>query len=880
MKRENSKTDAQSPLRGGNRAHRGPEAYLAEADARKHPRKKERPKALSEAKRGKQKLRSTQTMCPVLAIRDGIIVTKDATFVKLMEIAPVNFELRSPAEQEEIISAFSAALRTMPGTVHMKVINTPSDITPFIDDLIELMYSETDSGCRELQYDQMQLIHGIARGQSVSRRFFLSFSYESEGGLSKRPDFASISESLHRSERSIAASLEGCGNTVLSTDSPDYIESVLYAVMSRNRAGTAAYATRVKQVEDMAFERYGRRARGRLPVPGRISPDRADFSVSPQYCLIDGRYVMYCYVPSDAYPVRALGGWTQTFFSGLEGVDVDMWIRREDPAKISKRLRFELKNNRIRERNTEDVSDSYDDIESALRAGFYIKSAISAGDDFCYMATLITITADTVPELKNRYREVRDHLIRNDLKMKKCYFQQEEAYLSAIPLAGCSRSIFMKSRRNITGSQLGSCYPFTAYELNDPGGIFFGVNPRYGSPVFLNIFDRSRYSNANMLILGPSGSGKTYTLLAMLLRMRQKGLQIYSIAPYKGAEFMRSCEAVGGEFVRIAPGSSQNINIMEIRRHESADVIIDGEIASSGSVLTAKIQQIERFFSIIVKDISVREAHVLDDALIETYARFGITVENASLDDPDRPGSYRRMPVLGDLYETLLEKKEPAERLTEALSRYVTGSAKSFSGPTNVDLSNRFIVLDVSEMTNEMLPVGMFIALDFVLDAARADRTQNKVIAIDEMWRLMSASSLTSEFTVEVFKIIRGYGGSAIGATQDLDDVLSDKSGAAIINNARFKFFLPMERKEAEMVAKIVDITAEEMKQMKTTRALRPGSERKMLLVAGSNHVFVSMKTSEREHDLITTNADDLARIAAARGAHAEDRNVLQDNKT
>lgn len=165
-------------------------------------------------------------------------------------------------------------------------------------------------------------------------------------------------------------------------------------------------------------------------------------------------------------------------------------------------------------------------------------------------------------------------------------------------------------------------------------------------------------------------------------------------------------------------------------------------------------------------------------------------------------------------------------------------------------------------MTNEMLPIGQYITLDFVLDAAKADKTQNKVIAMDEMWRLMAASSLTSEFTVECFKIIRGYGGGVIGATQDLDDVLKDEAGAAIVNNAKFKFFFPMERKEAEAVANIIDITSEEMKMMKVSKATRPGAERKILLVAGSNHVFVTVRTSPKEHDLITTNRDDLARIA------------------
>ena len=82
------------------------------------------------------------------------------------------------------------------------------------------------------------------------------------------------------------------------------------------------------------------------------------------------------------------------------------------------------------------------------------------------------------------------------------------------------------------------------------------------------MFDTAKYQNANMMIFGPSGSGKTYTLLCLLLRMRQKGTQIYIIAPLKGFEFYRACQAIGGEIIQIAPGSAQNINIMEIRKPE------------------------------------------------------------------------------------------------------------------------------------------------------------------------------------------------------------------------------------------------------------------------------------------------------------------------
>lgn len=183
---------------------------------------------------------------------------------------------------------------------------------------------------------------------------------------------------------------------------------------------------------------------------------------------------------------------------------------------------------------------------------------------------------------------------------------------------------------------------------------------------------------------------------------------------------------------------------------------------------------------------------------------------------------------------------------------------------TNVNLDNKFVVIDVSDLTAEMLPVGMFIALDYVMDKAKQDITKRKVIAIDEMWRLMKASRQSAEFVQQIYKEIRGYAGAAVGATQDLGDVLANDIGAAIINNARFKLMLPMDKKEAEALASVIDLTTEEMSQLKrTSLKAGGGGERRALLVANNNHVFVTIKASKKEHDLITTNAEDLKRIAA-----------------
>ena len=812
---------------------------------------------------------STQQFLPILEVRDDIIITKNEHYIKLMEFSPINFELRSPNEQDAIISIFSSALRTFPRDVHFKIVSTPSDVSSFINEIIDCMAIEESEECKALQLDQIEMLKKISQTQGVTRRFFLSFEYEGIAGFHKAPTFQEIKNALDKQAKSIQFAMESCGNALVSEETRDYVLSALYTTICKAQSDEIPWSEHKQDILDRYYEKYGNNINeNRIPAANFISPFRIDSSLSFKYMVVDGKYIAHCFIPSNAYPTGAYAGWLQILFSYLDDVYVDFYIHRESVQEVQRKLQFQLKNNRIKQKNTDDISQDYDDIEATVDAGYYIKRQLAAGDDLCYMSTMITIFADSYEELMDKFKQMSEYCVRNDMSLRYCAAQQDDAFKAAIPLALPDKGIFAKSKRNIMSSQLGSCYPFTAYELCDKGGVFLGVNSRYGTPVFVNMFDTTRYQNANMMIFGPSGSGKTYTLLCMLLRMRQKEIQVFVIAPLKGHEFYRACSAVGGEFIRIAPGSPQNINVMEIRKKDtSSNDLIDGMTDSDkGSILVNKIQQLHRFFSILIPDMDAIEKQVLDEAMIRTYNKFGITNRNKSLIDPTNKDRYKTMPVLSDLHKELEKCGDEGKRLHGLLSRFVSGSAKSFSSPTNVNLDNKFVVIDVSSLTEEMLPMGMFIALDYVLDKAEEDRTTKKVIAIDEMWKLMKASKLSAEFVVEVFKIIRGYAGSAIGATQDLEDVLANESGAAIINNSKTKLLLPMDKKEAEAVSRIIELTGEEMKQLKRTETQRTANgERKAtkaLMVANTNHVFINIKASKKEHDLITTSADDLRRLS------------------
>lgn len=359
----------------------------------------------------------------------------------------------------------------------------------------------------------------------------------------------------------------------------------------------------------------------------------------------------------------------------------------------------------------------------------------------------------------------------------------------------------------------------------------------------------------------------------MALRMRMRDIQTFIIAPLKGHEFKRACNSIGGEYIKISPGSVNSINVLEIRpqdkRNEALLDYDDDEysFSNSDSILAKKLESLRAFFSLIIPDMSYEEKQLVDNGLSETYRRKGITHDNDSLLDPkaDQSGDvpvYKEMPILGDLLKVFKELADDRTRRVELiLERYVNGSAASFNRQTNVNLNNKYVVVDISEFSEELQPVGMFVALDYIYDKVKEDRTKKKAVFVDEAWKLIGAKSnaLAANFVLEIFKIIRGYGGSAICATQDINDFFAldgGKFGKGIISNSKTKIILQLESQEAETVRDIFELSDREMTDI--IRFERGNG----LVITNTNNVPIKVVASDKEKDLITTDRKRLEELA------------------
>lgn len=793
---------------------------------------------------------------PIQKIERGVIYTRDHRYVKVLEVTPINFLLRSAREQRSILYSYVHYLKISPVKVQMKVLTKKADVNRHLESIRREFQNETDEKCRELQKDYENLIRQIGSKEAITRRFFLIFEYE---GFGRHESEEEMLSALMTAEQTAKTYLLQCGNKIVEPESEDEVTvELLYELLNRKTSTETPLSTRSNEV--IARHLFGNDTDGIGDIPATefFAPPSMDFRHA-HYLHIDGTYYSYLLIPSSGYKPRVAAGWLSILINAGEGIDVDMFLFRQPKEQVIHKLGQQLRINRSKIRDVSDTNTDFDDLEGAIRSGYFLKDGLAANEDFYYFSTLITVTAGSVKELNWRIAELKKLLVSQDLNASPCTFRQEDAFLSSLPLVSLEKHLYARSRRNMLTLGAASCYPFTSYELCDDTGILLGINKHNNSLVIADLFNSQIYKNANMAILGTSGSGKSFTLQLFALRLRRKNIQVFILAPLKGHEFYRAARNIGGEIIQISPSSPHCINVMEIRPVDTAAAELLDEAVIEKSLLTAKIQRLHIFFALLIPDMTHEERQLLDEAMIKTYASFGITHENTSLVDEACPERFRPMPKLGDLHQELL-KSPQTRRLANILNRLVHGSASTFNQDTNVNLDNKYTVLDISELTGDLLTVGMFVALDFVWDKAKQDRTKEKAIFIDETWQLIGASSnkLAAEYVLEIFKIVRGYGGSAICATQDLDDFFAlegGKYGRGIVNNAKTKIILNLEDEEAQRVQELLHLSEAE------TLAITHFERGNGLISTNNNNVTVEFKASELEKELITTDRRELQQL-------------------
>ena len=530
------------------------------------------------------------------------------------------------------------------------------------------------------------------------------------------------------------------------------------------------------------------------------------------------------------YPRSLVTGWLSSVINIDEVIDISMFIYPADTTVVMKNLtkkvtQLEASLNINAEKGK--VRDP--ELENALRDAEALRDGLQMGSEkFFRFGLYFTLYADTLEELQFVQHKIENIFGQQMVFTKVASSQQEQGMNSTFPQ--CTDQL--QIRRNMNTGAISTTFPFTSADLTQESGILYGINMHNNGLV---IFDRFSLENANMCVFAKSGAGKSFTVKLEALRSMMVGTDIIIIDPEN--EYQKLCDAVGGAYVRLSLNSDARINPFDLPQ------VVDAEDANDA--LRTNITTLHGLFRIMLggqMPLSPVEDSDLDQALIDTYARAGIT------SDPLTHSATP--PTIINLFDTLLHMGGSGPSLAQRLRKYTTGTfAGIFSQQSNININNRMVVFNIRDLEDELRPVAMYIVLSHIWSIVRAKKIKRSLI-VDEAWMLMQYED-SANFLFSLAKRARKYYLGVTTISQDVEDFMSSKMGRAIVSNSSMQMLLKQSPSAVDVLAEVFKLTGEERKRL-SNFPVGQG-----LFFAGQNHVHIQIIASETEEALITTNPND-----------------------
>jgi hypothetical protein len=593
-------------------------------------------------------------------------------------------------------------------------------------------------------------------------------------------------------------------------------------------------------------------------VPDLLAP--AAVELHPDSLRLEDEYAQVIIVRQ--VPRVVTDGWLIPLIELDEALEISLLLhplRSDAMIRLLRRKEMELSSSALlaqRKGSSVDpeVQVAREDIASVI-------GRLASGEERMLDVTLLVLVRGASRrEMQGRAERVRAVLQNMLLVARPALYQQRQAYLSCLPHA---RSLLGEGML-LDSRSVATAFPFVSSSLFHPRGVLEGVS-QTGELV---VVDAWGLDNANRLVLGPPGVGKSHAVKTHIMRAALRyahedgqatldnasnPFQIIVIDPEKsplgGSEYGRMAAALGGQIVRLAPGSPHHINPFDLPLVERNQYLTPEEVEGE-DWLADHIQHLHTLLEIMLADhttegggrLTTKEKGFLDAALYQTYRKYGIT--------RDRSTHARPAPLMQDLYEVMKHEGEcgpdPSD-LVGRLRRYVEGSlAGLFSGPTTVGLANSVVVFDVHRVERELQPIGLWLVTNYVWTQTLQNSIPRELV-VDELATLYRFES-GAEFLEDLFRRARKYFLSITGITQHP----SIFEQSAIPSNAAVHILMRQSASALDQVQRLFKLSARE------TQLLRRLQKGEALLTVNEKRLLVRFDASRLEHVLATTDPREL----------------------
>lgn len=720
---------------------------------------------------------SVDALIPLKDIKDnGLIEYTGSSFGRVIKVGQKNFGIEDEVQQNIDIGYFANALKLIDGNQSADIvkIDRPVNLDAFAGELFGRLNEVRESAdAEEVKKIKdailKERIDAIDRLNNIRKQYISDYYIVLYGRNELDLENAAVN---------VSSEINKCG---LNTKLLDKRETAVFLKYSYSRNFDER---EVKGLSDEELIEW-------------VKPKEVSFKANKY--TIDGVEASVLAVAD--YPLRVKNAWGAELFN-IPNTKVVMHIKPVEKFKAIRRIDKCISDMETKQIIAEKASEA-NSAEIHRESMDALLDSLQAENENLFDVTL-TVTAYNYLDDANYKKSAKRAMLTGNFKASALYGLQIEAFRSA---AIASQSYLKNYERGINSSSLAAVFPFVRIFVMDKGGIMLGENKSNRYPFIFDLWKRGNlYQNSNAMIIGKSGSGKSFFLKNLITNEWANGTRVIVCDPE--SEYVTLTRNLKGNVIDVGNAKEGQINPFHIYK------ILTEEGTPADPVVTfnTHLKMLESFFKIVLVGASSDVIELINNLVVETYERKGIT-ETTDCSD------FRAedFPLFSDLLETLQSKdKTSMDSLTLRdmrtaelyLQKFVTGRYSDiWNAPSTLGVDADIIDFNFQSLfanknnvvaNSQMLLVFRFIEQEVInaREMNRYGKNLHTMIVCDEAHLFIDAIPIALDFFYQMSKRIRKYNGSFIPATQNIADWNANEElrskTSAIIKNSQYLFIFKL----------------------------------------------------------------------------------------
>lgn len=762
--------------KGGKSQNRSVKPTAVGRSSGKHRQRKK-----SEAKEREKRISVQETIRYKEMSRDGICRVQDKVYSKTIQFFDINYRLVQNEEKDAIFENWCDFLNYFDSTVSVQLsfINHRSSMEEY-EDFIRITPKDDDFNEERMEFARM-LKRQLSKGNNgLVKKKYITFAVEAENITVARPK-------LGRIEADILNNFKTLGVSAFPLDGTERLR-ILYETF--NPESTVPFRF---HFDDLMVS--GHSTKDYVAPTSFVFKNGKDFMMGDTYAAVS-----YLQIQTPELSDEMLAKFLD--------IDTDLVVNIHiEPVEQMKAIKL------VKSKQTDVNRMKIDEQKKAVRSGYdmdiipsdlntyggdikQLLNALVSRNERMFLVTVIFLnTGKDRQSLENSIRQTTGIAVKNNCPFRRLDYLQEEGLMSSLPLGVNHIPI----KRGLTTTSTAVFIPFTTQELFMGGdSLYYGLNALSNNMIMV---DRKQLKNPNGLFLGTPGGGKSFMAKQEITNAYLVTEDDIMINDPEG-EYSPLVNALGGQVVYLSPTSRDYINPLDINM----------DYSDEDNPLGVKSDFILSFFELIMggrNNLTPEERTMVDRCIPMIYRDY--------FNDPQP----ENMPILGDLYECLMQQEgEAALRLATALELYVNGSLNVFNHRTNVELNNRVVCYDIKELGKQLKKLGMLVVQDQVWNRVTVNRSEHRYTRyyIDE-FHLLLKEEQTAAFCAEIWKRFRKWSGIPTGITQNIKDLLASDEIENILDNSDFIVMLNQAAGDRQILAKQLNISRGQLEYITNSNA-------------------------------------------------------------